>query len=48
MTPPEFDAAAVEHLRGELGGPDPVLIPHLPADVHDLDGLVAICGYVFA
>ena len=43
----ERDAAAVARLRSALGGPPPVLVPHLPADVHDLDGLVAIHGHLF-
>jgi anion-transporting ArsA/GET3 family ATPase len=41
------DAAAVAHLRDELGMP-PVLVPHLPTDVHDLDGLVAVQRHLFA
>jgi anion-transporting ArsA/GET3 family ATPase len=36
------DAAAIARLREALGDEDPTLVPHLDADVHDVDGLVAI------
>lgn len=36
------DAAAIERLRREVGDPDPVLIPELDDDVHDVDGLALV------
>ena len=42
----ERDAAAIERLRSEFGE-DPVLVPHLYGDVHDVDGLVAMHGHLF-
>jgi anion-transporting ArsA/GET3 family ATPase len=42
------DADAVARLRRELGEPDPILVPHLDGDVHDVDGLVAIHRHLFA
>ncbi len=44
----ERDAAAIEHLRLETGEQDPIVIPQLDGDVHDVDGLVAIHGHLFA
>lgn len=44
----ERDQAAVEHLRAETGEADPILIPQLDGDVHDVDGLVAIHAHLFA
>jgi anion-transporting ArsA/GET3 family ATPase len=41
------DVAAVARLRDALGAGDPVLIPHLPGDVHDVDGLIAVHGHLF-
>jgi anion-transporting ArsA/GET3 family ATPase len=41
------DAAAIAHLRAELGVDDAVVIPHLAGDVHDVDGLVAIHRHLF-
>ncbi len=41
------DRAAVARLEDALGEDDPVLVPHLAADVHDVDGLVAIHGHLF-
>ena len=38
----ERDGAAIEHLRAETGEKDPIVIPQLDGDVHDVDGLVAI------
>ena len=35
----ERDAVAVARLRAELEEPDPVLVPQLDGDVHDVDGL---------
>jgi anion-transporting ArsA/GET3 family ATPase len=42
------DAAALERLTAELGETDPILIPHLDGDVHDVDGLVAVHRHLFA
>ena len=44
----ERDDAAIEHLRQETGEQDPIVIPQLDGDVHDVDGLVAIHGHLFA
>ena len=44
----ERDAAAIAHLRNETGERDPVLVPQLDGDVHDVDGLVAIHRHLFA
>lgn len=41
------DAAAVARLHAELGGEAPTLVPHLDADVHDVDGLVAVHRHLF-
>ena len=38
----ERDDAAIEHLRAETGEQDPIIVPQLDGDVHDVDGLVAI------
>lgn len=42
------DAAAVQRLTRELGDDDPIVVPHLDGDVHDVDGLVAIHRHLFA
>ena len=42
------DAAAVERLRREAGDDDPILVPHLDGDVHDVDGLVLLHRHLFA
>jgi anion-transporting ArsA/GET3 family ATPase len=42
------DTAAVEHLREALGDADPILVPHLDGDVHDVDGLVLVHRHLFA
>jgi anion-transporting ArsA/GET3 family ATPase len=44
----ERDEAAIEHLRLETGEQDPIVIPQLDGDVHDVDGLVAIHAHLFA
>jgi anion-transporting ArsA/GET3 family ATPase len=44
----ERDRASIERLRTELGVDDPIVIPHLDGDVHDVDGLVAIHSHLFA
>jgi anion-transporting ArsA/GET3 family ATPase len=41
------DAACLKHLRKAVKGPAPVLVPQLPGDVHDLDGLVAVHDHLF-
>jgi anion-transporting ArsA/GET3 family ATPase len=42
------DAAAIERLRAETGDADPVVVPQLAGDVHDIDGLVAVHAHLFA
>jgi anion-transporting ArsA/GET3 family ATPase len=44
----ERDAAAVERLRREVGDPDPVLVPLLEGEVHDVDGLDRVARHLFA
>jgi predicted trehalose synthase len=44
----ERDDAAIEHLCQETGERNPIVIPQLDGDVHDVDGLVAIHGHLFA
>jgi anion-transporting ArsA/GET3 family ATPase len=41
------DAGSIERLRREMGDDDPVLIPQLGGDVHDIDGLVRVHGHLF-
>lgn len=43
----ERDAAAVARLERALDAGAAILVPHLPGDVHDVDGLVAIHRYLF-
>jgi anion-transporting ArsA/GET3 family ATPase len=43
----ERDAAAIERLRAETGDPNPVVVPQLASDVHDIDGLVAVHSHLF-
>jgi anion-transporting ArsA/GET3 family ATPase len=42
------DAACLAHLRETVDGPEPVLVPQLAGDVHDLDGLLAVHDHLFA
>jgi anion-transporting ArsA/GET3 family ATPase len=42
------DAAALQRLTGAIGDEDPILVPHLDGDVHDVDGLVAVHRHLFA
>lgn len=42
------DAAAITRLQDELGVERATVIPHLPDDVHDVDGLVVIQRYLFS
>jgi anion-transporting ArsA/GET3 family ATPase len=44
----ERDAAAIERLRAETGDAEPVVVPQLGGDVHDIDGLVAVHAHLFA
>jgi anion-transporting ArsA/GET3 family ATPase len=41
------DATNVARLRSQLGDPPTLIIPELPDDVHDLDGLAAIRAHLF-
>jgi anion-transporting ArsA/GET3 family ATPase len=43
----ERDAAAIERLCEETGEDDPVLVPELDGDVHDVAGLVAVHAFLF-
>jgi predicted trehalose synthase len=42
------DSAAIERLRAETGDAEPVVVPQLAGDVHDIDGLVAVHRHLFA
>ena len=45
------DRRNVARLTAELGGselPDPILVPHLDGDVHDIAGLRRIRRFLFA
>jgi hypothetical protein len=42
------DQASLARLKQETGDTDPVLVPLLEGDVHDVDGLVAVHAYLFA
>ena len=42
------DGESLERLVDELDEPDPVVVPLLEGDVHDVDGLVAVHRYLFA
>jgi anion-transporting ArsA/GET3 family ATPase len=42
------DAAALERLMRDVGDGDPIVVPHLDGDVHDLDGLVLVHRHLFA
>jgi len=44
----ERDHAALEHLCRATGEANPIVIPQLDGDVHDVDGLVAIHRHLFA
>jgi anion-transporting ArsA/GET3 family ATPase len=44
----ERDAAAIERLSAETGDADPIVVPQLAGDVHDIDGLVAVHAHLFA
>ncbi|HWH96666.1 MAG TPA: hypothetical protein VNT03_22585, partial [Baekduia sp.] len=42
------DAASLERLAREVGDDDPIVVPHLDGDVHDVDGLVLVHRHLFA
>jgi anion-transporting ArsA/GET3 family ATPase len=42
------DANALEKLRRDVGDADPIVVPHLDGDVHDVDGLVLVHRHLFA
>jgi anion-transporting ArsA/GET3 family ATPase len=44
----ERDRRQIERLSRRLGDEDPVLVPHLDADVSDLGALAAVEGHLFA
>ena len=41
------DAASLARLHAEVGGAEPVLVPQLDGDVHDLDGLISVHDHLF-
>ncbi len=41
------DAATLSRLSEELGEPEPVQVPHLDGDVHDLAGLARVAAHLF-
>jgi anion-transporting ArsA/GET3 family ATPase len=43
----ERDAAAIERLRRRTGDRDPVIVPQLDGDVHDVDGLLRVHAHLF-
>jgi anion-transporting ArsA/GET3 family ATPase len=43
----ERDAAAIDRLRAETGDDNPVVVPQLAGDVHDIDGLVLVHAHLF-
>jgi anion-transporting ArsA/GET3 family ATPase len=42
------DRENVQRLTRQLGGPPPILVPHLEDDVHDIGGLARMNDYLFA
>jgi anion-transporting ArsA/GET3 family ATPase len=44
----ERDAASIERLKTELDEPDPIVVPQLDGDVHDIDGLLAVHRHLSA
>jgi anion-transporting ArsA/GET3 family ATPase len=44
----ERDRDSIERLVRELGEPDPILVPHLAGDVHDIQGLIHVERHLFA
>jgi anion-transporting ArsA/GET3 family ATPase len=43
----ERDAGSILRLRRELGEPPTIVVPQLPEDVHDVDGLVDVARHLF-
>jgi anion-transporting ArsA/GET3 family ATPase len=43
----ESDAASLERLLERLGDPPAVVVPELDGDVHDVEGLALVRGYLF-
>ncbi len=43
----ERDAAAIATLRARTGDHDPIVVPQLDGDVHDIDGLVRVHAHLF-
>jgi anion-transporting ArsA/GET3 family ATPase len=41
------DAASLAHLTRALGKPPTIIVPQLPGDVHDLEGLALVCHHLF-
>ena len=44
----ERDAAAIATLSARTGDHDPIIVPQLDGDVHDIDGLVRVHAHLFA
>jgi anion-transporting ArsA/GET3 family ATPase len=42
------DRHSIALLQREAGDAEPILVPHLAGDVHDIDGLARVCGYLFS
>ena len=42
------DASSLRRLAREVGDDDPIVVPHLDGDVHDVDGLVLVHRHLFA
>jgi len=42
------DIASIARLSEELSEPQPIVVPHLDADVHDLASLAGVEAYLFA
>jgi anion-transporting ArsA/GET3 family ATPase len=43
----ERDAAGMAHLQRSLATPPTIVVPQLPGDVHDLEGLALVCRHLF-
>ena len=41
------DAGGMAHLTKSLAKPSTVVVPQLPGDVHDLEGLALVCRHLF-
>jgi anion-transporting ArsA/GET3 family ATPase len=42
------DERCIAHLASTLGDPPTIVVPELDDDVHDVDGLARVCGYLYA